>query len=175
MGAKEGKIDKWLKKRGEHFKSGETLCEVSLLDFTIGMSERTNGIITEILVSPNETVPANTPIASYTMSMSKYIEFIEEKMQESKEGEKLDYITHIQELKSAHPNNIALLREIKHLIASGKLDSQSELCQKLQMMALQNDPLVMTAFEASFDGSSYGPDSFDQDFFLSNIQILLNK
>lgn len=89
---------------------------------------------------------------------------------------------------------MVLMREIKHFIQEGHIDSTSGKCvrcscnslpasddcgaeyaKKLQSMARHGDEELLDIFTASFDGISFNRDTFDVKFFVTNSRDLVQE
>jgi len=59
----EGTIIEWKKQVGDTVKEGEIIAEVETDKALVDVESTISGTLLKILVSPNQTVPINTPIA----------------------------------------------------------------------------------------------------------------
>lgn len=114
-----------MKKEGESFGSGESLCEISLSDFSLAVDHDNSGIIAEIIAGNGKTVEADHPIASYVLSKNEYLEYVEKKRELVIEQERMSGIKESLEEKNKKPDTMTLMREIKHLIQSGAIQEGS--------------------------------------------------
>ncbi len=118
-------IDKWLKKQGDSFDSSESLCEVSLSDFSLAVDLPTSGYITEIIVHEGETVEADHPIASYVHDKEEYMSYVESKRILVEDSERMAVTKEVEEEKSKQPDTTVMMREIKHMIQNGVIEEGS--------------------------------------------------
>ena len=187
----EGVVDRWLKKEGDKFVSGEVICEVSLEGLSIGVEIPEDGYIAQILVEEGKTIPAGTIIARYSDSLEDLNEYKDKKR---KEEEKLNQ-THTETIsESVKKDTKDLLREIKHLIHSGQIEEGSgklisiesltvsitclewiEFAKKLQSLARKSDGELISLFEASYEGENFNAETFDIKFFLENSKELIEE
>jgi len=59
----EGTSIEWKKQVGDTVKEGEIIAEVEIDKALVDVESTISGTLLKILVSPNQTVPINTPIA----------------------------------------------------------------------------------------------------------------
>eukprot|EP01038_Epipyxis_sp_PR26KG_P004861 gene4861-6812_t len=175
MDVKVGTVDKWLKKEGEEFQKGDELCEVSLSDFSIAIDAPSYGIMAKILVKNRGEVNANDPIAVYAQTKDSYMTYLDSVRISSDEEENIAELKEINEEKSKPLDKMTLLKEIKNLIHEGKIDGDSDFARQLQSQARKGNKDLMDIFVASFDGSTYNINTFDEDFFIDNAQGLINE
>jgi pyruvate/2-oxoglutarate dehydrogenase complex dihydrolipoamide acyltransferase (E2) component len=71
MDSAEGTVDAWLKKEGDVVLQGDTLCEVTLADLTIGIDAPAEGWLT-ILVPENESVGTGKLLAMIAATQEEY-------------------------------------------------------------------------------------------------------
>lgn len=178
-----------MKKEGDSFSAGESLCEVSLSDFSLAVDHENSGIIAEIIAANGKTVEADHPIASYVHSKDEYLEYVEKKREMVLDQERMSGIKEHQEEKNRKPDKMTLMREIKHLIQSGAIQEGSgglcaviiawntygclDFAKKIQSLARKGNPELMSVFMASFDGASFNDDTFDVKFFLDNAKDVI--
>mmetsp|Transcript_24457 Transcript_24457/g.33517 ORF Transcript_24457/g.33517 Transcript_24457/m.33517 type:complete len:226 (+) Transcript_24457:28-705(+) len=172
MDAKSGIVDKWLKKEGESFYSGENLCEVSLDDFSVAIDSPRSGIIADIMARKGENVAVGQPIVSFAPDKETYFRYLDSLRIADSESEKIAEVEEVNLESTKKPDASVLLREIKHLVKSGRI-SDKDFARKLQSMALKDHKGLMSLFTASFEGTVFNVDTFDVDFFLENAQELV--
>mmetsp|Transcript_14477 Transcript_14477/g.15652 ORF Transcript_14477/g.15652 Transcript_14477/m.15652 type:complete len:109 (-) Transcript_14477:15-341(-) len=97
-----------------------------------------------------------------------------EAMEDAMQAEIKEEVEKKQE-KSKKPDNLVLMREIKHLIQEGQIEDGSDFAKSLQSLARKGDSSLMSVFEASFDGVAFNKDTFDVKFFLENAQAIVNE
>jgi hypothetical protein len=51
----------------------------------------------------------------------------------------------------------------------------SEFAKKLQSLARKGNPELLAAFEASYEGTEFNQDSFDEKFFLENARDIVEE
>lgn len=175
MDAKEGIIDKWLKKEGDSVKSGERLCEVTLDGLTIGVDAPTDGYLAEILIRAEKTIQVKTPIAVFVETNEEFLEHRDSLRVASNEHVLQDAVNEVLKEQTSRPDTKILLREIKHLIQQGYIDEKSEFAKKLQSLARKGDIDLLATFEASYDGIGFDMESFDKKFFVENATDLVNE
>jgi pyruvate/2-oxoglutarate dehydrogenase complex dihydrolipoamide acyltransferase (E2) component len=118
-------VDKWLKREGESFKSGESLCEVSISGFSLAIDQPTHGIVAEIIANDGKTVDTDHPIASFVLNTEEYLEFVEAKRLLVEDSERMESTKEVQDEKTKKPDTMVLMREIKHLIQHGEIEEGS--------------------------------------------------
>ncbi|MBI2954800.1 MAG: 2-oxo acid dehydrogenase subunit E2 [Chloroflexi bacterium] len=64
----EGKVLKWLKGEGDEVKRGEPIAEIETDKAAMELESFENGILSKIIVPPDQTVPVGEPIALITTS-----------------------------------------------------------------------------------------------------------
>lgn len=114
-----------MKKEGDSFGAGESLCEISLSDFSLAVDHENSGIIAEIIAGNGKTVEADHPIASYVLSKGEYMDYVEKKREMVLEQERMSGIQEDKAEKNKKPDTMVLMREIKHLIQSGAIQEGS--------------------------------------------------
>jgi pyruvate/2-oxoglutarate dehydrogenase complex dihydrolipoamide acyltransferase (E2) component len=170
MDAKSGVIDKWMKKVGDELSSNDSLCEITLLDFTVAVDCPQSGVLAEILVQQGESGEADEPIAMYLSNRDSYYTYIENKRLVSHDKEHTADIEELEGKKSHKPDSTQLLREIKRLIRSGAI-TDKDVSKKLQSLAVKGDEKLQSLFTASFDEDNM---NFDAEFFIENATELVN-
>lgn len=167
--ATEGVVDQWLKKVGDSFVNGERLCIVSLGDLTVAVDAIRDGVISEILLPAGQKGSVSKPIAIFVQNQKEYLAFLEDERQESLEAEKMAEAKSVESApeKGKVADSKDLMRAVRHLIQTGKLDGDSEIAKKMQGLARKGNTELLSIFEASTDGP-YNPDTFDYKFFMEN-------
>eukprot|EP00602_Paraphysomonas_sp_CaronLab_P010503 CAMPEP_0185027056 /NCGR_PEP_ID=MMETSP1103-20130426/11877_1 /TAXON_ID=36769 /ORGANISM="Paraphysomonas bandaiensis, Strain Caron Lab Isolate" /LENGTH=182 /DNA_ID=CAMNT_0027560899 /DNA_START=143 /DNA_END=691 /DNA_ORIENTATION=- len=173
--AEMGSVDKWFKRAGEAFNRDETICEVTVGGVTIGMDVDDPGIIADILVSDERVVPVGTDIVVVANNRDDYLSYIEKLRIECEEKEKAEQFSENYELTHQVPSTTTLLKAIKHMVRSNKLEAGSDFLANLLSLARKGDKEVLDVFEASCDGLHYSEDSFDVDFFLENVKAVVKE
>jgi len=172
--ATEGVVDEWLKKVGDSFSNGERLCIVSLGDLTLAVDAIRDGVISEILLPAGQKGSVSKPIAIFVQNQKEFLAFLEEERQESLDAEKMAKSETMQSDKAEEEtkknkkvDSKDLMRAVRHLIQSGKLDGESDIAKKLQSLARKGNDDLLSIFEASSDGP-FDVEKFDFKFFLEN-------
>ena len=118
-------MNSWDKAVGDTFTEGDRLCEIALPIMTIGVDAKDNGILAKIIVDKYESAPADSPIALYAISKHHYMNYLAETMTEVTDEAKYAVTAELEHEKDKKPDASVLMKEIKHLIQSGKIDSES--------------------------------------------------
>ena len=166
MDAKQGTILAWVKKEGDKFNQGDTLCEVDLGSVTVAVDAIQSGVISEIVVRENCVVKVDEPIATYVNNMNEYLNFVEEQRIHQYENEKK---TELREIidgpdEAKIPEDLANVRMMKdvRLIIKDKLIEDETVAKIVQTLARKGHKELAAAYKASFDG-----EAFDRDFFVA--------
>ena len=81
-----GRVDKWLKKEGDVFRSTDPLCEVTVStdavfdnynDVQVAVDAHQSGVLSKILVPNGEIVAVDQPIALFVDDLKEYMELVE--------------------------------------------------------------------------------------------------
>lgn len=107
------------------FFEGDRLCEITFPIATIGIDASCNGILAKIIVDKYQTAPADSHIAVYALSKEYYMNFLAESMQDVSEAAKMAATAEVIEEKEKRPDAAALMKAIRHMIQSGKIDGTS--------------------------------------------------
>ena len=188
MNAKDGIIDKWIKKEGDEFNSGDQLCEVTLEDLTVAVEAPRAGVISEIIIHAGTIIKVDTPIATFVRDKDEYFSFVEEQRIAKQTEDKIADISekHFEtdEFNNNNNNNnnnnddvkTQLLRVIRNLIQDGKIDKDSSFSKGLQYLARKQDKELISIFSASYEGkpSSHNT-TFDANFFIENANDIVNE
>eukprot|EP01039_Chlorochromonas_danica_P005615 gene5616-6184_t len=178
MEAKNGKVNKWLKKEGEAFAAKESICEVSCSGISIGFSSDKAGILIQRLVNEGQIVDIRKPIASYVLHKEAHMSYIESKHMQAAEEARMQHHEEMvdeDEQSDKKPDAMVLMREIKHLIQQGQIQEGSDFAKQLQSLARREDNELMDVFIASFDGIAFSRETFDSNFFLSHAKKLVDE
>ena len=122
-------MEKWLKREGEEFRPGDSICEVLLLpaDLTVAVDAKEHGIIAKLMSSVGQTVPVNDPILQFCHSKEEYFGFIDDQ-READEDDVKEYITSkVLAEAQQKPDATKLLRLIKRLVKEGVIKDAGEL------------------------------------------------
>lgn len=125
--AQTGIVDKWFKKEGESFLSGDILCEISMDDFTVAVDSPRSGILASIIIPKGKEAEAGESIASYAVDKESYFKYVDSLRVTEHESELIADVEEINEESSKKPDAAILLREIKHLVKNGDIKDKSEL------------------------------------------------
>lgn len=125
MEAKEGIIDKWLKKEGEEFKLNERICEVTLDGLTIAVEAPSNGYLSQIFIQSGISVPVGTLLANYTENREDFLNYRESLRIKNMEDNLLADAEMMIDEKNKKPDVKLLLREIKNMIKNGSISDGS--------------------------------------------------
>lgn len=124
----DGKVTKWLKDEGDEFHIGEAICEISTAGLTIAFEAERAGVLLQRLVYEGQVIEVNTPIAHAAIDKQAYMDYIDHKrveaMEDAMQAEIKEEVEKKQE-KSKKPDNLVLMREIKHLIQDGHIEDGS--------------------------------------------------
>ena len=81
MGMTEGVVTRWHRSAGDPIKEGEPLCEIETAKSTVEMQAPCSGVLAEIVIPVDQSVPVNTclalvdegPLAAFNPIMSRCI------------------------------------------------------------------------------------------------------
>ena len=192
-----GSVEKWLKKEGDHFHAGETICEVTIEGVTLGIDQKEPGVIAEILASEESEVPVGKSLAivvggneEYEAFVAKYRNIEEGAVSEAgtgtgaatvgttSSGSETDTGGHSEPAPAPaadHISNITLIKTAKNLIKTNAINGEDSFAHDLLSLCRQGNPDLIDAFEASFDGDDFNEATFDADFFISNAKSIVSK
>jgi len=124
--AKNGTIEKWLKKEGDPFISSEVILEVTLDGcLTIGINAGADGYLANIIKEAGEKAAVQDPVALFVNDKDSYLTYIESQ-REAAHDEELTAITkEVEDSKRVTVDNKSLLRALKQLQRSGELPEGS--------------------------------------------------
>lgn len=166
---------------------------MSTSDFSLAIDLQSSGIITEIIAPNGKEVEADHPIASYVLDKEAYLSFVESKQDQIQDSERFAATREIQEEKNKKPDNMVLMREIKHLIQNGAIEEGigghhaslhsdcshcchfSDFAKKLNSLARKGNAELLSIFVASFEGKAFNEDTFDVKFFLDNARDIVQE
>lgn len=141
-------------------------------DVTIAIDAHREGVIATILVEEGQTCNVNEPIAMFVANMSEYMEHVENIRIASGEAEMME------EMKPANGDGNhakTLLRQIRNMMQSGEITSDTEFAKELQFLARKGNPDLLSVFEASCDNEHFTPETFDKKFFLENAEEVVKE
>jgi pyruvate/2-oxoglutarate dehydrogenase complex dihydrolipoamide acyltransferase (E2) component len=110
-----------LKKEGDHFARNETICEVTVGGITIGIDVDDPGIIADILVHDDKTVPVGTEIVVVADGQENYMEYLEKKRIDFADKQKAAAFEADFQEKHQPSTPLTCLKAIKHLSKTDKL------------------------------------------------------
>jgi pyruvate/2-oxoglutarate dehydrogenase complex dihydrolipoamide acyltransferase (E2) component len=112
-----------LKKEGEEFKVGESLCEVLLMpgDLMLAVDAKTNGILGKPIAALGKTVPVKSPLVYYFLTKEDYFEYVHEQMEAEDDEQKGTAAEAMQPKKIQKADAKALMRTVKRLINEGAI------------------------------------------------------
>lgn len=169
--AKEGTIDEWFKKEGDSFSSGDKLCTVTLdIGLTIAIDAPSSGVLGEIYATIGKPLKIDTPIAMFVENSNQYFAYVEDQRIANMDQEKQALLEEVKVEEKKKPDAKGLLREIKVLLSTGDINSDSSFAKTLQKLARQGYPDLISIYEASCDGSD-----FDKKFFLENAEEIVTE
>lgn len=157
------------------------------------------GVLAEVLVNDGQFVPIHKPIAAFADNNDAYLQYFDLKRERQQEVSMLEAAK--SAIQEQEPSNqsitpMVMMRQIKHLIQSGKIDQESgklilfvcncltfvtvvlfllDFANALQSLARCGDARLMEVFEASFDGKSFNKETFDGGFFLDNAKGVIDN
>ena len=169
MEAKEGMVERWVKKEGDSFGPNDTICEATLSDLTIGIETAHTGILAKIVCAAGATVNVGEPIAIYVDNKDAYMEFFANQKEESEEQEML----HVQETLKVKPDIKTILREIKHMISDGTIKEGSDFAKKITSLSRKGDEELLSVFQSSCEGEFFNPLTFDTNFFIEQAKDII--
>ncbi len=95
---------------------------------TIAFEAERAGVLLQRLVYEGQVIEVNTPIAHAAIDKQAYMDYIDHKrveaMEDAMQAEIKEEVEKKQE-KSKKPDNLVLMREIKHLIQDGHIEDGS--------------------------------------------------
>lgn len=125
--SREAVVERWLVRDGEHFKAGDSLCEVTLkpAEIMVGVSEPKGGIVAKVYVPVGKRCGVHEPIALLVADQAEYNMFLDDIRRNANEDEKLAAVTEV--IKESHhkPDIKSLLRQLKQLIQQGDIVEDS--------------------------------------------------
>lgn len=143
QGATEGQVDRWLKKEGDAFASGESLCEVTVGGVTVGMNIKEAGILARRTAREGQIINVGEEIGLAVDGKAAYMTYIESLRVEAEEKQFMDALQDLSPSSVASDTaaaaaienaataggdaasasvKVALLREIKKLNQKGDID-----------------------------------------------------
>jgi hypothetical protein len=180
MNAKEGIIDKWIKKEGDEFNAGDPLCEVTLEDLTVAVEAPRAGVISEIIIHSGTSIKIDAPIATFVRDKDEYFSFVEEQRIAKQTADKIADISENNDDDNKNIDNseikLELLRVIRNLIQDGKIVKDSPFTKGLQYLARKEDKELISIFSASYEGKPCSSNNtFDIGFFIENANDIVNE
>ncbi len=177
LDSKEGQVLQWLKAEGDHVQDGESLCQVEIGDMIVEITAPFAGILADIIAAKHQPVKSGVHVAVVCDSKDSYLGYVEAARLKVQEEELLKSMSETKADKVVKPSSGTILREIKHMVESGKLDAKkdAEFVAQLQKLARKGNPELLAAFEAAFEGATFSIDQFDADFFLDNARAVVEE
>ena len=152
---------------------------------TIEYCADVNGILAEMLVNEGQHVEVRKPFLAYATDQNEYNAYFDGKREAMMDAAKLKAAQEVleetqrektkKEQQSAELTPMVMLRHVKHLIQRGELDGDSDFAEKLQGLIISGDKALVNLFGASFDGSAFNEDTFDNKFFLENAKTIVDS
>ena len=113
----EGKVLSWLKAQGDTVSDGESLCQVEVGDMIIEISAPFEGVLADIIAENGQVVKTSGEVAVICDSQESFQDYLEApRLSEEVAAEE----------KVAKPSGGLLLREVKHMLDSGKVRKGEE-------------------------------------------------
>ena len=112
-------MNKWFKKVGDEFTKEESLCEITLGDYTVALDCPASGVLAEIRSSQGTSTEADEPIAMFLSNKDEYFSYIEDKRLDAHFEEMVSEIEEIETKKAHAPDTMQMLRHIKNMIRQG--------------------------------------------------------
>ena len=133
-----GVVDKWLKKQGDKFLEHEPICQLTLENnLSIEFDAPTSGFLANILVQPGVQCKVGDQLAMYVTSKEEYWKYLDKLRMTTEEDQKLDQAGHNVEDGDKELTKY-LLREIRKLTKSGKLESESGTFPRISLVSLSS-------------------------------------
>lgn len=122
-----------MKREGESFKAGDSLCEVLLMpaDLTVAVDAKEEGVVAKHVVHIGQTIPAKAPILQYFTTKEEYFEYIDEQRNADEDEDRMSAADEISKPlvpQGKKPDTKIVLRVIKRLINEGSIKEGSGLC-----------------------------------------------
>lgn len=116
-----------MKKEGESYKKGESLCEMALVpsDLLVAVDAEEAGILAKILIPAGKSVPVNDPIAIFVHTQDDYFSYIEDQRIADADSHRHAVTEEVLEAATKRPDAKVLLRHVKHMIQSGDIEEGS--------------------------------------------------
>jgi hypothetical protein len=131
-------VDRWLKKEGDAFASGESLCEVTVGGVTVGMNIKEPGILARRTAREGQIISVGEELGLAVDGKAAYMTYIENLRVEAEEKQFMDALQDLSPSSVASGSavgaavsdsagssanvKVALLREIKRLAQKGDID-----------------------------------------------------
>jgi pyruvate/2-oxoglutarate dehydrogenase complex dihydrolipoamide acyltransferase (E2) component len=175
-----GSVERWLKKEGESFEAGETLCEVTIDGVTLGIDHKDSGVLAEILVATEEDVPVGKSLAILVDGVEDYEAFVAKfkKLDEESDNEKADNQESTGTTTTANPSqvsNITLIKTVKKLIKTDVINEEDDFAHDLLSLCRQGNSELSETFDASYDGEEFNEETFEAAFFIQNARSIVAK
>lgn len=178
-------MEKWLKKEGEHFNAGETICEVTIDGVTLGIDQEQPGIVAEILVAEDSNVHVGKSLAIIVEGDEDYAAFV---AKFKSLDDETDAIGHGSEADDASDDTVtadtdnmtsslALIKTVKQLIKTDAINSEDDFAHDLLTLCRNShrNKELLEAFDASFDGDDFNEETFEASFFIDNARTIVGK
>lgn len=101
------------------------LCDITLGNITIGVEAKSPGILAQIIVNNYETAPIDSPIALWATSNENYLSYLADSMIQCEDAALMAMTSEVAEEKGKKPDTKVLMRMIKHLVQSGRIEQGS--------------------------------------------------
>lgn len=180
-----GCVEKWLKKEGESFAAGETICEVTIDGVTLGIDQKEGGVLADILVPEESDVPVGKTLAivverleDYSAFVAKYKQLEENDVElPSKPDAVTDQSSPTETASTPDTsNNITLIKTVKNLIKTGAINEGDDFAHDLLALCRhENYHELLDAFEASYDGDEFNEATFEESFFINTARSIVAK
>mmetsp|Transcript_9099 Transcript_9099/g.15383 ORF Transcript_9099/g.15383 Transcript_9099/m.15383 type:complete len:236 (+) Transcript_9099:74-781(+) len=191
MDASVGCVEKWLKKQGDTFTAGETICEVTIDGVTLGIDQKEGGVLADILVAEEADVPVGKTLAIVVNSADDYDAFIakfknlqEDVNEDSTTSETTTSTSSMKQeptstadgASDTSHNIIILIKAVKNLIKTGAINEEDDFAHDLLSLCRHDDNQeLLDAFQASYDGDEFNEATFEESFFISSARSIVAK
>lgn len=180
MDSTSGLIDEWFVKEGARVRATDNICQVTCEGVTLNLNTGQDCYLAKVLKKAGETVDVDKPIGLYVNTKDDLMSVMDEDRHADYDAAHAADVEELKISKTKGFDQKMLLRQIKYLIDTKKIEDGSDFSKQLLSLARKGNTELLSIFEASFDESKSGSyeamiDSFDAKFFLDNAKDIVDE
>jgi len=178
MDSREGTVLEWLKSEGESIEEGESICLVEVGDLRVEMVAPFDGVVADCLIEAHLPVSTDEDVVVLCETRDAYMSYFEAVRIAEQEVEMIRILEEAKAEREIRPSAGIVLREVRHMQQQGDLASlaaaDASFVPALMTLARKGHPELLAAFDASFEGLYFNPETFNTAFFVEQATAIVS-